>query len=100
MTSTIQSLTSTSSPTEAQGVTDGPFRYAPLEFLGTLPGLSVVLIVVLVLAALVGTFGNLLILVAVATNKELQNVESVFVVNLACCDLYVTLIADPLSIVG
>nr|KAG5698181.1 hypothetical protein BaRGS_030544 [Batillaria attramentaria] len=78
----------------------GTLRYAPLEFVDTLPALAIVLIAVLVVAAVMGTAGNLLILVSVATRKDLQNVESVFVVNLACSDLYVTLVVDPLSIVG
>ncbi|KAK7485099.1 hypothetical protein BaRGS_00023639, partial [Batillaria attramentaria] len=77
----------------------GTLRYAPLEFVDTLPALAIILIAVLVVAAVMGTAGNLLILVSVATHKDLRNVESVFVVNLACSDLYVTLIADPLSIV-
>nr|KAG5698182.1 hypothetical protein BaRGS_030545 [Batillaria attramentaria] len=78
----------------------GTLRYAPLEFVDTLPALAIILIAVLVVAAVMGTAGNLLILVSVATHKDLRNVESVFVVNLACSDLYVTLIADPLSIVA
>ena len=75
-------------------------RYEPFEFLEVQPELYIVLVTVLVFASVVGTCGNVLILVAIATQRNLQNVESVFVVNLACCDLYVTLIADPLSIVG
>ena len=75
-------------------------RYEPFEFLEVRPELYIVLVTVLVFASVVGTCGNVLILVAIATQRNLQNVESVFVVNLACCDLYVTLIADPLSIVG
>ena len=75
-------------------------RFEPYEFLETQPALYIILVTILIIAAVVGTCGNVLILVAIATQRDLQNVESVFVVNLACCDLYVTLIADPLSIVG
>lgn len=75
-------------------------RLEPLEFVDTWPGLAIFLLIVLCIASLLGTLGNVLILVSVATQKELQNVESVFIVNLAMCDLYVTVLADPLSIVG
>ncbi|PVD24898.1 hypothetical protein C0Q70_15389 [Pomacea canaliculata] len=75
-------------------------RLEPLEFVDTWPGLAIFLLIVLCIASLLGTLGNVLILVSVATQKELQNVESVFIVNLAMCDLYVTVLADPLSIVA
>ena len=79
---------------------DVSIRWEPYEFLTAQPVLSILLITILVIASVVGSGGNILILVSIATQRNLQNVESVFVVNLACCDLYVTLIADPLSIVG
>ena len=75
-------------------------RFEPYEFLETQPALYIILVTILVFASVVGTCGNVLILIAIATQRDLQNVESVFIVNLACCDLYVTAIADPLSIVG
>ena len=74
--------------------------YEPYEFLDREPVLSTILIIILVIAATLGTGGNLLILTSVATQKDLQNMESIFIVNLACADLYVTMIADPFSIVG
>lgn len=70
------------------------------EFLQTSPGVAVPLLVVLFVASVFGTFGNILIVVSVATTRELQNVESIFLVNLAFSDLYVTMIADPMSIIG
>lgn len=79
---------------------DGKLRFDPFEFIQTQPALSIILIIVLVVASVVGTCGNILILVSVATQRDLQNVESVFIINLAMNDLYVTMIADPLSIVG
>ena len=75
-------------------------NYEPFEFLAAQPELYIILVTSLVIASVVGTCGNVLILVAIATQRDLQNVESVFVVNLACCDLYVTVVFDPLSIVG
>ena len=81
-------------------VHDVKLRFEPYEFLTAQPALYIILVTILIIASVVGTCGNILILVAIATQRCLQDVESVFVVNLACCDLYVTLIADPLSIVG
>ncbi|XP_076448660.1 melatonin receptor type 1B-A-like [Babylonia areolata] len=75
-------------------------HYEPYEFLEEQPALSSLIILILIAASVAGTSGNILILVSVATQRDLQNVESVFIVNLACSDLYVTLIADPLSVVG
>lgn len=75
-------------------------KFDPFEFVNTNPALGVIIFLVLVVASVAGTGGNLLILLAVAKNRDLQNVESVFIVNLAVCDMYVTLVADPLSIVG
>lgn len=70
------------------------------EFLNNSPGIAIPVLIVLTAACVVGTFGNVLILMSVATTKELQNVESIFIVNLACSDLYVTMVADPMSILG
>ncbi|KAK3581244.1 hypothetical protein CHS0354_032965 [Potamilus streckersoni] len=73
--------------------------YMRHEFLNYNPNIVVPCIVILAMASVVGTAGNILILLAVATNKALRNVESIFIVNLAYSDLYVTLIADPMNIV-
>ena len=81
-------------------VRDVDLRFEPYEFLTVQPALYIILVTILIIASVVGTCGNVLILVAIGTQRNLQNVESIFVVNLACCDLYVTLIADPMSIVG
>lgn len=69
-------------------------------FLRANPWTAIPSIAVLSLASLGGTFGNVLTLLSVALCKEVRNVESVFIVNLAISDLYVTAIADPMSIVG
>lgn len=70
------------------------------EFLHTKPWAAWPTIVVLSLASCVGTVGNILTLLAIASNKSVRNVESIFIVNLAISDLYVTTIADPMSILG
>lgn len=70
------------------------------EFMQSSPAVAVPLLVILFFASVLGTFGNILIVISVATTKELRNVESIFLVNLAFSDLYVTMIADPMSIIG
>ena len=70
------------------------------EFVNTRPWTAIPVIVILSIASLVGTAGNIMILLAIALSQNLRNVEAIFIVNLAISDLYVTLIADPMSIVG
>lgn len=75
-------------------------KFGRHEFLNEETEMAIPILIILGLATLMGTFGNVLILVAVATRKSLHNVESIFIVNLACSDMYVTTLADPMSIVG
>ncbi|XP_070558145.1 melatonin receptor type 1B-B-like [Ptychodera flava] len=49
---------------------------------------------------LVGTFGNCLTIIAVATNVKLQSTANIFVTNLAIADLMVCLILEPFYMVG
>jgi hypothetical protein len=63
------------------------------------PGIALSCIVLLMLASDVGTFGNIMILIVVSKTKELRQTQSIFIINLAISDMYVTLIADPMSIV-
>ena len=70
------------------------------EFLSSKPWAAWPTIVVLSFASFVGTVGNILTLLAIASNKSVRNVESIFIVNLAISDLYVTTVADPMSIIG
>ncbi|KAL3851850.1 hypothetical protein ACJMK2_015552 [Sinanodonta woodiana] len=76
----------------------GELYYLKHQFLNSHPHIVLPCLVILVVASVVGTAGNILILLAVARTKELRNVESFFIVNMACSDLYVTLIADPMNI--
>ena len=69
------------------------------EFVSESPAVVVLVLVVLVIAALIGAFGNILILVAVCRSK-MKSLEYIFIGNLAISDLYVTMVADPMSIVG
>lgn len=74
--------------------------FAKHEFIYSNPWTAFPTVLFLFSACFTGTFGNVLILLAVLTYKEVRTVESMFIVNLACSDLYVTMIADPMSIVG
>lgn len=70
------------------------------EFLKTNPWTAIISIIVLSVASVGGTFGNIVILLSVALCRKVRSVESIFIVNLALSDLYVTSIADPMSIVA
>lgn len=73
--------------------------FSRFEFIAESPAVGSCLFVVLILASLVGAFGNLLILVALCKSK-MNSLECIFIGNLALSDLYVTIVADPMSIVG
>ena len=74
--------------------------FARNEFVSKQPELAVPVLIIVAVAALAGTFGNLLIMLSILRRHELHTVESIFIVNLACSDMYVTAIANPLSITG
>ena len=74
--------------------------FTKFEFFQTNPWLAFPIVLVLFVASLIGTVGNILILLSVLMCKNVRTVESTFIVNLALSDLYVTLIADPFSIIG
>ncbi|WAR32005.1 LOW QUALITY PROTEIN: MTR1A-like protein [Mya arenaria] len=68
-------------------------------FLTSQPYVAVSCIIIQAVASLAGTFGNVLILFVIATKSELRNkMESTFIANLALSDMYVTLIAGPMSL--
>ena len=87
------SLTSNSTSTDN-------LYFRRFEFIQDSPVSAILSIIFLTIASVVGTFGNIIILMIVSKTKELKQVQSVFIVNLAISDMYVTLIADPMSIVG
>ena len=55
---------------------------------------------ILFMASFIGTGGNILILLAIAVWRKLRNTESVFLINLALADLFVTTIVEPISLIG
>ncbi|XP_052788864.1 melatonin receptor type 1B-A-like [Mya arenaria] len=70
-------------------------------FLTSQPYVAVSCIIIQAVASLAGTFGNVLILFVIATKSELRNkMESTFIANLALSDMYVTLIAGPMSLLA
>lgn len=70
------------------------------EFVDESPAVAIPILMIIVFASFIGTFGNILILITIITTKNLQRLECIFMANLAFSDIYVTLLADPLSIVG
>ena len=62
--------------------------------------MAIVYVVLMVTALVIGTAGNLLILVASACLKSLRKTGYIFIVNLAAADLCVAGIADPMCVVG
>ena len=99
-------MNATSSEFVTDNVTKSSFEtnnfegFEPYEFLKVNPWIAIPCLIILTVASLGGTFGNVLTLLAVAFSREIQNVEKTFIVNLALSDLYVTAIADPMSILG
>ena len=74
--------------------------YGKHEFMESYPWIAYPTVLIVFVAAISGTVGNILIITAVVTYKKIRNKESCFVFNLAISDLYVTAIADPMSIIG
>ena len=102
-TSTIEEFINTTSTSGGNFQPDSRqqhFVFAKYEFVQTNPWLAFPVVLVLFAASLVGTSGNILIFLSVLFYKKVRTVESTFIVNLALSDMFVTLIADPFSIVG
>ncbi|XP_075252228.1 melatonin receptor type 1C-like [Convolutriloba macropyga] len=85
---------------------DNSFLFASCVSFGSAVGFSVpfavwfLILVVQCCVSIVGTFGNILIFGAVAVEKSLQNVGSVFILNLATADMAVTSYIMPLAIIN
>lgn len=82
------------------GLNQSNYYHSRYEFIVNSPGLAISAIILLAMASFVGTCGNIVILVIIAKTKELRRKQSIFIVNLALSDMYVTMIADPMSLVG
>lgn len=74
--------------------------YDRYGFLQQKTSYAVPVVTLLAIASVAGTFGNILILIVACSKKIWRNVEASFIVNLALSDLYVTIVADPMSLIG
>jgi len=67
------------------------------------PRLTVPYISVISLASVVGTLGNLLVIGSLGSSVRCRNprtVGKIFIVNLACSDLIVTSVINPVAVSG
>ena len=80
----------------------GAFVYAfgKHEFMNVNPWTALPTVLLLCVASVIGTGGNVLTILAIITCRKIRNEESMFLANLAIADLYVTVVADPMSIIG
>jgi hypothetical protein len=75
-------------------------EFGRFEFVKESPVVAVSSLFILGFASAMGTFGNLLILAAVVRVIPTKSLDFIFVGNLAFSDSIVTLVIDPLNILG
>ena len=73
---------------------------ATYELTGPDPWIVFPSVFILCVAAIVGTAGNVLTILSIVTFRNVRSEESVLLLNMAISDLFVTTIADPMSIMG
>lgn len=78
----------------------GPIVLGRLQFVRQSSGIAFTSFPIPAMTALVGSFGSLLILVSVCQTIKRRTLEFVFVGNLEVSDSFVTLIVDPINILG
>jgi len=74
-----------------------------ISLLYSAPALTVPYISVISLASVVGTLGNLLVIGSLSSSVRSRNprtVGKIFIVNLACSDLIVTSVINPVAVAG
>jgi len=67
------------------------------------PSLTLPYVSVITVASVVGTLGNLLVIGSISGSvrrRNLRTVGKVFIVNLACSDLIVTSLINPVAVAG
>jgi len=67
------------------------------------PAFTLPYVVVIVMASVVGTLGNLLVIGSLGGSVRCRNprtVGKIFIVNLACSDLIVTSVINPMAVAG
>jgi len=73
------------------------------SLLSSAPVLTVPYISVISLASVVGTLGNLLVIGSLSGSvghRNQRTVGKIFIVNLACSDLIVTFVINPVAVAG
>ena len=50
--------------------------------------------------SVVGTIGNIFVVLSLIVNKNLRNRRNIFIANLALADFIVTSVGDPFSVIG
>ncbi|KAI8490095.1 melatonin receptor [Branchiostoma belcheri] len=60
----------------------------------------VVMMILVVILIVVGTIGNLSIILVISLTKDLWTTTNTFIINLAVADLFVTIIVDPYNAVA
>ncbi|XP_045165615.2 melatonin receptor type 1B-A-like [Mercenaria mercenaria] len=75
-------------------------HYKRYEFLTLRPEIAIPTLVVLFLATVIGTGGNIITLLVFVIRRSMRNIESIFLINLVISDLYMTSVADPTSIIA
>ena len=74
--------------------------FGRFQFVQESPGVAITSILVLTMASIIGNFGNILILVAICKTLKNKSLEFIFVGNLAVSDSFVTLVVNPINILG
>ena len=82
------------------GVTETPLGSLQSSLLESDPTLAYIYLTFVALAIALGTVGNMVIIWVHATNLGLKGKGNEFVLNLAVSDLFVTMVADPMCILG
>lgn len=82
------------------GVPETPLGSLQSSLLESDPTLAYIYLTFVALAIALGTVGNMVIIWVHATNLGLKGKGNEFVLNLAVSDLFVTMVADPMCILG
>ena len=96
----VPNVTSTGSELLTSGIKYDLRVFGKHEFIKGYPWTALPTIIILSLSSVVGTIGNAFVILAIAIYPKLRNKESMYFVSLAVSDIYVTIVADPMSIIG
>ena len=71
-----------------------------MKYVRSHPIVASVYLFIALTASIVGTIGNIFILLALALHGDLRHARNIFIANLAIADLCVTAFANPFGIIG